>query len=92
MHHDTKGRNEWLDFVIALGEDDSIRVMTFPGFGISVGYNPGTIIAIAGKVIQHATDFEGRERACIAYYLQNKVQERLDILAGTWMNCSMDND
>ena len=32
-HHDTKGRNEWLDFVITLGEDDSVGVMTFPGLG-----------------------------------------------------------
>ena len=50
-HRDTKGRNEWLDFVVALGEDDSVGIMTFLGLGLSVGYNPGTIIGIAGKVI-----------------------------------------
>ena len=91
-HRDTKGRNEWLDFVVALGEDDSVGVMTFPGLGLSVGYNPGTVIALAGKVIRHAADFEGGERACIAYYMRNKVQERLGIPAGTWMNCSMYDD
>ena len=91
-HRDTKGRNEWLDLVVALGEDDSVGVMTFPGLGLSVEYNPGTIMAIAGKVIQHAADFEGGERACIAYYMRNKVQERLGIPAGTWMNCSMYDD
>lgn len=91
-HRDTKGRNEWLDFVVALGEDDSIGIMTFPGLGISVGYNPGTIMAIAGKVIRHAADFEGGERACIAYYMRNKVQERLCIPAGTWMNCRVYKD
>jgi len=36
-HHDTKGRNEWLDCIVALGEDDSVRIMTFPGLGLSVG-------------------------------------------------------
>ena len=91
-HRDTKGRNEWLDFIVALGEDDSVGVMTFPGLGLSVGYNPGTIIAIAGKVIRHAAKFEGGERACIAYYMRNKVQERLGIPAGTWMNCRMYDD
>jgi len=91
-HRDTKGRNEWLDLVVALGEDDSVGIMTFPGLGLSVGYDPGTIIAIAGKVIRHAAEFEGGERACIAYYMRNKVQERLGIPAGTWMNCKMYDD
>jgi len=46
-----KGRNEWLDIITALGEDDSIGIMTFLGLGLSVDYNLGTIVAIAGKVI-----------------------------------------
>lgn len=91
-HRDTKGRNEWLDFVTALGEDNSVGIMTFPGLGLSVDYNPGTIVAIAGKIIRHAANFEGGERACIAYYMRNKVQERLGLPAGTWMNCSMYDD
>jgi hypothetical protein len=91
-HRDTKGRNEWFDIIVALGEDDSVGVMTFPGLGLSVGYNPGTVIAIAGKVIRHAANFEGGERACIAYYMRNKVHERLGIPAGTWMNCRVYDD
>jgi len=50
-HHDTKGRNKWLDIITALGEDDSVGIMTFLGLGLSVDYNPGTIVAIVGKVI-----------------------------------------
>ena len=88
-HRDTKGRNEWLDLITALGEDDSVRIMTSPGLGLSVDYNPGTVVVIAGKVIRHAAKFEGGERACIAYYMRNKVQERLGLLAGTWMNVGM---
>ena len=88
-HRDTKGRNKWLDIITALGEDDSVGIMTFSGLGLSVDYNPGMIVAIVGKVIQHAANFEGGERACITYYMWNKVQERLGLPVGTWMNHSM---
>lgn len=86
LHCDTKGRNEWFDFLVALGEDDSLGTMAFPGLGITVEYNPATMIAIAGKVVRHGAEFKGGERACISYYMRNSVHDRLGIPAGTWMN------
>lgn len=86
LHRDTKGRNEWFDFLVALGEDDSRGTMSFPGLGVTVAYNPATMIAITGKVVRHGAEFQGGERACISYYMRNSVHDRLGIPAGTWMN------
>ena len=86
LHRDTKGQNEWFDFLVALGEDNSLGTMAFPGLGITVDYNPATMIAITGKVIRHGAEFQGGERACISYYMRNHVHDRLGIPAGTWIN------
>ena len=89
VHHDTKGRNEWIDVLVPLEEKDSTGIMTFPGLGISIRYNPSTIVGVAGKVVSHGAAFEGGERGCISYYMCNKVHERLGVPAGTWMNTSI---
>ena len=89
VHRDTKGRNEWIDVLVTLGEQDSTGIMTFPGLGISIKYNPSTMVGITGKVISHGAVFEGGERACISYYMHNKVHERLGVRVGTWMNTSI---
>jgi len=89
VHHDTKGCNKWIDVLVPLGEKNSTGIMTFPGLGISIKYNPLTIVGVAGKVISHRAVFEGGERVCISYYMCNKVHERLGVPAGTWMNTSI---
>ena len=89
VHHDTKGRNEWIDVLVPLGEKDLTGTMIFPGLGISIRYNPSTIVGVAGKVVSHGAVFEGGERGCISYYMRNKVHERLGVPAGTWMKTSI---
>jgi len=89
VHRDTKGRNKWIDVLVPLEEKNSTGIMTFPGLGISIKYNPLTVVGVAGKMISHGAVFEGGERACISYYMCNKVHERLGVPAGTWMNTSI---
>lgn len=84
LHRDFNSRKEWLDLLVALGHYDR-GVMRLPGLGLELAYNPGTVVRIAGRVIQHGVECNG-ERACLAYYMRDKVHERLGLRVPSWFN------
>lgn len=86
-HRDVNGRNPWLDILVTIGEYELGR-LELPGLGVRLEYDPGTIVGILGKVVRHgACEVQG-ERVCLAYYMRDKVHERLGLPAGPWMKVS----
>lgn len=63
--------------------------MELPGIGYRLEYNPGTIVAIAGKTVVHGVGQCNADRVCVAYYMRDKVHEQLGIPGGGWANISM---
>jgi len=48
-------------------------------------YNPGTIVALCGKVLLHEVkNWEGGERICIAHYMRDNVHQRLGLRRSFW--------
>ena len=45
------------------------------------------MVGIASKVITHGAGKVSGDRICLAYFMRNKVLERLGVSAGTWMTC-----
>ena len=84
LHRDCNSRKEWMDLLVALGKYQR-GIMTLPGLGVELLYNPGTVVGIAGRVLQHGVECDG-ERACLAYYMRDKVHERLGVRAPSWFN------
>lgn len=82
LHLDTGGRPEWLDLLLALGKYDHGR-FALPAFGYTFKYNPGTMIAMSGKIFRHGATCMG-DRACIAFYMRNNVLDRLGLPTGEW--------
>lgn len=82
VHRDTNGGRPWMDILVALGNyvEGSLGL---PGLGIQLHYCPGTVVAIAGRVIAHYAECDG-DRACIAYYMREKVQARLGLSQPDW--------
>jgi hypothetical protein len=87
LHRDCNGRKEWMDLLVALGKYQE-GIMTLPGLGVKLLYNPGTVVGISGRVLQHGVECDG-ERACLAYYMRDKVHERLGVRAPSWFNVDM---
>jgi hypothetical protein len=83
LHLDTGGRPEWLDLLLALGNYDRGR-LSLPAFGYTFRYNPGTMVAMSGKIFLHGVTCVG-DRACIAFYMRNNVLDRLGLPAGEWL-------
>lgn len=76
-----------MDLLVALGKYQE-GIMTLPGLGVKLLYNPGTVVGISGRVLQHGVECDG-ERACLAYYMRDKVHERLGVRAPSWFNVDM---
>lgn len=52
-------------------------------------YDPRTVVGLLGKVIRHGAGEVRGERMCLAYYMRDKVHERLGFPPGRWMNVSV---
>ena len=82
-HRDDQSRHHWYDLVISLGPYRNSN-FELPGLGISLAYNPGTVVGLSGKMLGHAVpSFEG-ERVCYAYFMRDNVHEWAKVDGGTW--------
>jgi hypothetical protein len=86
LHCDVRGRGTWFDMLVTLGKYQNGR-LELPGLGLRLDYPPGTVVGIASKVITHGVGKVDGDRVCLAYFMRNKVLERLGISAGTWTTC-----
>lgn len=83
-HRDNGSAHEWLDILVAVGEYENGRI-EFPGLGMRLKYDPGTVIAFSGRVLRHGANCPG-DRACIVYHMKENVVEGLGIRKPSWLN------
>ena len=60
-------------------------VLILPGLGLTFQYNPGTVVGLCGKLLKHAVPEVVGNRVCLAYYMRDKVHERIGVSAPGWM-------
>jgi len=87
LHRDSKSRFQWYDMLVSLGRYTDCD-LDLPGLGVSLTYNPGTVVGLSGMMLEHAVpSFEG-DRVCYAYFMRNKVHERMDVPGHDYMTTS----
>lgn len=83
-HRDGHSRANWYDLLVTLGAYRNCD-LNLPGLGVSLEYGPGTVVGIAGSVLEHAvTSFEG-DRLCHAYFMRDSVHEWAGTPCRHWM-------
>lgn len=85
VHRDVNGRHPWYDILATFGQYSKGH-LELPGLGYRLQYNPGTVVALAGKVVRHGVPRVQGNRVCMAYYMRNKVHEWLGVRSASWMN------
>lgn len=86
FHRDNGGAHPWFDILVPLGIYEHGRI-EFPGLGIRLKYDPGTVVGLTGRVVQHGVTCPG-DRACLAYHMKSTVIEELGIVSPSWVNLS----
>ncbi|KIM43470.1 hypothetical protein M413DRAFT_9523 [Hebeloma cylindrosporum] len=81
-HRDINAARESMDVLVALGKYRN-GTLNLPGIGVALQYNPGTVAVLAARLLLHSAECDG-ERACVAYYMREKVQQRLGIAQPGW--------
>ena len=73
--------------LIALGEYVH-GWLSLPGIGLVLQYNPSTIAAFSGKILQHGATCDG-DHGCITYYMHDNVLEQLKEPHISWTNIKL---
>jgi hypothetical protein len=84
-HRDAGGWRACYDLLVAAG-NYKIAYLDVADLGAKIEYNPGTVVAITGKILRHAVaDWEGGERICYAHYMRNNVHQCLQVEQTGWV-------
>jgi hypothetical protein len=87
-HRDIGGSPHWNDILITMGKYTGAK-FHLPSLNVTFSYEPGTVIAIAGKVLPHSVDAaKDGDRVCFAWFLREDVRSYLDMREGTF--CTLD--
>ncbi|KAF9220358.1 hypothetical protein BS17DRAFT_681353, partial [Gyrodon lividus] len=52
FHQDLNCRAQWLDMLATIGGDPDLHI-DLDSIGVRLGYGPGTLLGISGKVLRH---------------------------------------
>lgn len=86
-HRDVSSRDSWYDILATLGSYRDC-MLNLPGLGISLEYGPGTVVGIAGKVLEHEVPSFDGDRVCYAYFMRNNVHSWAKVPCSDWMKTS----
>lgn len=77
LHRDNNTLAEWYDLLLTVGPYRN-GWLALPGIGVKLSYEPGTVVGLGGKLLQHGVNKVEGERVCIAYYFRANVQKKVN--------------
>lgn len=84
-HKDPGGWPQAYDLLGSFGAHSDARLVV-DDVGCAFDYNPGTMVGICGRVLQHScTDWTGHDRVCLAHYVKQSIFDRLKVPTSSWV-------
>lgn len=85
-HRDAKAAPPAYDFLVSAGRHRDAW-FELPDVQARLSYEPGTVVALCGRVLRHAVPNWGEgERLCIAHFMRDAVHNRLNIPRPDWVS------
>ena len=84
LHRDNGASYASMDLLASVGRY-SVGRFRVPGLGLEWSYNSGTVLAFAGRVVQHGATSDP-ERVCISFYLRENVLKELRVPQPDWVH------
>ncbi len=83
IHHDNNSQAEWYDTLVTIGPYAGAEI-ELPGVGLQFAYETRTVFLLCGHILCHGVSEGQGDRVCIAYYMQENIQHRLDAKPVVW--------
>lgn len=84
FHTDINGRPQWLDLLISVGNYTGLDFV-IPTIKRRLRYEPGTVIALSGQMLEHGVGPVEGERGVLSYYMRDNVHEYMDVSRCNYM-------
>lgn len=84
LHRDPRSHPSWYDILVSFGSYTE-ATLCLPGLGLELPYPSGTVVAFSGNLLRHGVTEHDGERVCLAYFMREKVHERLQVPLAGWM-------
>jgi len=86
FHRDPGAAAPCYDLLVSGGTHTDCK-LEMPDLGATVSYNPGTAVAVTGKVLRHGVrSWSGGERICQAHFMKDSVHDHLGLPRPSWVN------
>lgn len=83
MHQDNLTHNEWYNLLTSVGPYNE-AIFELPGVGLRFKYTSGTVIRLCGRVLSHGVSEAEGDHICLAYYMRENIQKRLNADIADW--------
>jgi hypothetical protein len=83
VHRDHNSHWPWYDLLTTVGPYQN-AILEYPGMGLRFWYGSGTVVGLCGRVVRHGVSEADGERICLAHYMRENVQRRLDSRYASW--------
>lgn len=83
-HRDGRAAASTYDFLVSAGRHTEAR-LDLPDIDTQLSYDPGTVVAICGRVLRHRVEEWKGERLCVAHFIRDAVHNRLGLPRADWV-------
>lgn len=83
FHHDNNSQVEWYDILCSIGPYTD-AVIELANVGLQFRYRSGVVFALCGRMLRHGVCRAKGDRVCVAYYMRENVQRRLQVKFAGW--------
>ncbi|KAI6158028.1 hypothetical protein BKA82DRAFT_3963657, partial [Pisolithus tinctorius] len=72
FHWDPHSWSDQYDMLVMVGDYEDC-VLDIPTLGLQFLYNPSTVVAFSGQLLQHGVSSVGWNQCCFAYYMRDNI-------------------
>ena len=87
-HTDSNGQPQWLDLLVSVGCYNGLDFVV-PTIRHRLRYEPGTVIALSGQMLEHGVGPVEGQRGVLSYYMRDNVHEYMDVPRCNYMQSAM---
>jgi hypothetical protein len=83
IHQDNNSQAEWYNTLVTIRPYAGAEI-ELPGVGLRFAYETRTVFLLCRRILRHGVSEGQGDRVCIAYYMRENIQRRLNVKPAGW--------